>query len=88
MYFVYILQSQKNKRFYIGSSTNVDKRLTQHNDGGTKSTKPYRPWKIIYTEHFETKPEAEKREWHLKHPSGYLEKKAIVKQYGSSGGVA
>ena len=53
----------------------------EHNRGGTKSTKPYRPWNIIYTETFNSKPDAAKREWYLKHPKGYLEKKSIIEQY-------
>lgn len=88
MHFVYILKSLERKRFYIGLSTNVEKRLTEHNQGKTPSTKPYRPWVLIYSESFESKLEAAKREWHLKHPGGFLEKKAIIKQYGGSGGVA
>jgi len=88
MHFVYVLQSQKQKRFYIGSSTDIEKRLKQHNHGGTPSTKPYRPWILIYTERYVLQKEATKREWHLKHPKGYLEKRAIIEQYGKTGGFA
>jgi len=88
MHFVYFLQSQRVKRFYIWSSADIEKRVTQHNSGYTKSTKPYRPWVLIYSEKYETKSAAEKREWCLKHPQGYLEKKSIIAQYGSHGGFA
>lgn len=88
MYFLYILQSEKTKRFYIGSCVDVQRRLIQHNRGGTPSTKPYRPWKIIYVEQFDQKNDATKREWFLKHPPGYLEKKRIIEQYGIHGGFA
>jgi putative endonuclease len=81
MYFVYFLRSLKRERFYIGSSANPKKRLIEHNKGGTPSTKPYRPWELVYTESFEFKRDATKREWYLKHPVGYLEKKAIIEQY-------
>jgi putative endonuclease len=81
MHFVYFLQSLKRGTFYIGSSATPEKRLIEHNSGSTKSTKPYRPWKLIHTERFELKGDATKREWHLKHPAGYLEKKAIIEQY-------
>ncbi len=83
MHSLYILESDKKNIFYIGSSSDVYKRLREHNSGGTKSTKPYRPWRIIYIEEYVTKSEARKREWYLKHPRGYLEKKAIIRQYGS-----
>lgn len=88
MHFVYILKSLKSHRYYIGSSTDVDKRLVMHNHGSTRSTKLYRPWTIIYTETFQTRSDAEKREWFLKHPPGYLEKKRIIAQYEGNGGVA
>lgn len=88
MYFVYFLQSLKKDTFYIGSSAAPEKRLLEHNSGSTKSTKRYRPWRLIYTERFESKEGATKREWHLKHPAGYLEKKAILAQYRIEGGVA
>ena len=88
MYFLYILQSLKSKQFYIGSSSDVQKRLQAHNRGSNKSTKPYRPWTVVYIEELRDKSSAEKREWFLKHPAGYLEKKRIVEQYGRKGGVA
>ncbi|HQT82649.1 MAG TPA: GIY-YIG nuclease family protein [Candidatus Paceibacterota bacterium] len=87
MHFVYILRSLKFHRYYIGSSRDVDERLSMHNYGSTRSTKPYRPWVIIYTESFPTKSAAEKREWFLKHPLGWLEKKRIIAQYDRNGDV-
>ncbi|MHB1330630.1 MAG: GIY-YIG nuclease family protein [Minisyncoccota bacterium] len=86
MHFVYIIKSTVRERFYIGVSRDPAKRLNQHNSGFTKSTKPYRPWKLIYKEVYTSKQEACKREWHLKHPSGYLEKKAIIEQYNQEQG--
>ena len=78
-YFVYILKSQKTNRFYIGCTANLEERLKKHNLGKTKSTKPYRPWMLFYKEEFDDKKNAYKREWHLKHPKGYLEKINIIK---------
>ena len=81
-YFVYLLQSCKNNRYYIGCTVNCKKRLFEHNAGKNKSTNPYKPWKLIYYEKFSDKKLAFKREWHLKHPKGYLEKLEIIKKYG------
>ncbi|MCO5948427.1 GIY-YIG nuclease family protein [Mucilaginibacter sp. RT5R15] len=47
-------------------SNDFEKRLIQHNAGYTKSTKAYRPWKIVYTESFDTLLEAVNREKYLK----------------------
>jgi len=71
-YYVYILKSCSCKKFYIGCTSNLEKRITEHNSGGTKSTRPYRPWKLVHSENFSDKHEAYKREWYLKHPVGYL----------------
>jgi putative endonuclease len=43
---VYILQSKKNNRFYIGSTNDIDRRLEQHNKGLVISTKNIRPLEL------------------------------------------
>jgi putative endonuclease len=65
-YFTYIIKSKINDRYYIGSSDNLARRLTLHNEGNTISTKAYIPWELVYFETFETKSEALIREKHLK----------------------
>jgi len=81
-YIVYFLRSCTKERYYIGCTANARERLKEHNSGRTKSTKPYRPWELIYMEEFSNKKEAYEREWHLKHPKGYLEKIKIIKEHG------
>jgi putative endonuclease len=63
---LYILYSQTFDRFYIGSTDNLARRLQDHNAGNTPSTRPFRPWKIIYSESFSTLQEARSRERHIK----------------------
>ena len=65
-YFVYILYSEKTDRYYIGSTSYIEKRLIKHNFGGTASTRPGRPWKIVHTETLNTKSEALIREKQIK----------------------
>jgi putative endonuclease len=77
MFYVYILKSIITGRFYIGVTNNLEKRLRNHNKGGTRSTKPFKPWKIVYKEEFIDKYKAYKREFYLKSPKGFLEKKSI-----------
>ncbi len=48
-YFVYVLKSESGGRRYIGMTGDLDKRLIRHNQGGVRSTKPYRPWRILHT---------------------------------------
>ncbi len=65
-YYVYIIQSQKDNSFYIGYTSNIEKRLYEHNHGSTRYTSGLRPWKLVYKEEFLTKTEALKREKFLK----------------------
>ena len=66
MFYTYILQSQKDQSFYIGYSDNPEKRLTKHNSAKKGYTATRQPWDIVYTESFDTKTEAIKRERFLK----------------------
>ncbi|RZJ82556.1 MAG: GIY-YIG nuclease family protein [Flavobacterium sp.] len=50
IYYVYAIKSEVDGRIYVGFSLDVEKRLKQHNAGKTKSTKGYRPWRLIFTE--------------------------------------
>ncbi|MEK9181624.1 MAG: GIY-YIG nuclease family protein [Patescibacteria group bacterium] len=63
---VYILKSLNFNRYYVGHSENTGKRLTEHNLGKVRSTKAYRPWKIIYFEVKSDKKEAYAREMQIK----------------------
>ena len=49
-YFVYILESEIDGRLYKGQTSDLDKRLQEHNSGKTKSTKGYIPWKLVHFE--------------------------------------
>ncbi len=78
MFTVYILQSLKNSRYYIGHTENIILRLKRHNNSLVRSTKSYVPWKIIYTEEYNTKSEAYRRELEIKsYKSGIKFKKLL-----------
>ena len=66
MYYVYFIKSLKNKDLYIGSCENVETRIQKHNNGYVRSTKAYRPWKLMGQETFITRGEAVRREKFLK----------------------
>lgn len=77
MYYVYLLQSQKNKSLYIGCTSDLKKRIAMHNDGKSYHTKKYVPWKLIYFEGFLAKEDAFGREKSLKlHAQGLRRLKA------------
>lgn len=66
MYFVYLIQSQRDDTFYIGYTQNPTKRLLSHNNGESTYTRRKMPWILVYTEQYDTKSEALKREKFLK----------------------
>jgi putative endonuclease len=70
MFMVYAIKSVKRNYIYVGISKNLSRRLDEHNDGKNKTTKPYKPFKLIYSESFKTRSEARKREIYFKSGSG------------------
>ena len=65
-YFVYILQSQKDHKYYIGSTSDVEARLDYHNSGRQRSTRKRIPFVLVYTECCMTKSESLRRERYIK----------------------
>jgi putative endonuclease len=61
-HYVYILQSLKDHRYYIGESRDVKARLEFHNAGLQRSTKYRIPFKLVLTEEYQTREEALARE--------------------------
>ena len=76
MSFVYILQSELNGHYYIGSTEDVAERLTRHNAGKVSYSKKYRPWKKVFEQEFENRTIAQAVERKLKSwkRRDYLEK--------------
>ena len=84
MYYVYVLISCKNKKMYIGSSAEPEKRLKAHNAGRGEWSKRYRPWERVILESYSDREAAERREKYLKSGWG----RRWIKQRIESGGVA
>jgi len=71
LYYVYVLKSLKNNKRYIGyTSKDIFKRLKEHNRGCNKWTRQNRPFILLYSEEFDNKKEAIKRELFLKSGQG------------------
>jgi len=80
MFFAYVIKSVEFNYYYKGHTSNLEKRLGQHNSGMTKSIKPYAPFILVYTEQFETEKEAIEREKYFKTAAGrrYLKSRILV----------
>ena len=70
MFVVYLLESSKDKSWYIGYTMNIIKRIKSHNKGENKSTKNKLLWKVIYYEMYLNKMDALGREKFLKSGAG------------------
>ncbi|MBB2146354.1 GIY-YIG nuclease family protein [Pedobacter sp. LMG 31464] len=66
IFYVYAIKSDVDQRIYVGFSSNVLKRLAEHNAGKTKSTKGFRPWQLIYSEPIVSRIAAREKEKYLK----------------------
>lgn len=66
-YYVYLLRSKKNGSFYIGSTSDLYKRLRQHEEGKNYTTSKMLPIELIYFESYKSKKDAFEREKRLKH---------------------
>jgi len=83
MYYVYILQSQKDESLYIGYTSDLKKRFIEHNAGRNLSTRPFRPYKLIFYESFLNIKDAKAREVYLKSGWGFRTIKKMLKNYFS-----
>lgn len=80
-YYVYILLSEKDGKFYTGYTENLKLRLEQHNRGEVISTKYRRPLVLIYFEGCLSKEDAMHRERYLKTFYGKMFIKNRLKSY-------
>lgn len=87
MYFVYFLKSKKTNDQYIGFTSNLKLRFTQHNNGSSFYTKNKLPWELIYYEAYKNKSDAIRRERMLKYDgrAKSMLKKRIYKSLGEEG---
>ena len=79
-YYIYILFSLKDKKLYTGFTADLKNRLTQHTQGGVRSTKDRLPVKLIHYEYFVDKSDAKAREVFLKSGFGRNELKKCLRK--------
>lgn len=77
---VYVLLSQKDGKFYIGSTSNLKQRLTDHFHGDSKATAPRRPFVLVFCEYFLSKKDALRREKYFKTTAGKKGLKLILRE--------
>ena len=71
MFWVYIVQNNLDSEIYIGRTSNITQRISDHNNGGKKfTTRKNGEWKLIYAELYRTEKDANEREAKLKQHGG------------------
>ncbi len=85
MYFVYVLKSEKDNKFYYGFTENLERRIKEHNNSKVPSTKSRVPFELIYFENTSNIIEARKREKYFKSGFGRKYIKNKIKALSSNG---
>jgi putative endonuclease len=83
MWFVYIIYSKKIDRYYVGYTDGPECRLERHNNGWGKYTKRGVPWNLKYSESFQSKSEAIKREREIKRKKSRKYIEGLISHAGS-----
>jgi putative endonuclease len=79
MFYVYLIQSLKNNDLYIGFTSDLKRRFSDHSKGLSQATKPNRPWRLIYYEAYLRKNDTTKREKQLKNHRAKLDLQAQLR---------
>jgi putative endonuclease len=81
MFYTYVLESETDDEFYVGFTSDLGRRVEEHNQGLNPSTSRYRPWKLIYYEACIDQDDAKRREGYFKTTQGKRLLKLRLKQY-------
>ena len=76
-FIVYAISSQSRNYIYVGITSDLEARLVRHNAGFEKTTKPYAPFYVIFTEKLEDRKSARNKEKYFKSGTGKEQLKLI-----------
>jgi putative endonuclease len=77
MFYIYVLQSESDDGLYIGFSTDLRRRIKEHQEGKSFATSYRKPWRLIYYEAYLEEEDALGRERYLKSGGG---RRFLIKQ--------
>ena len=78
MHYVYALKSLNRNYIYVGMTQNLEERFKRHNSGREKTTTPYAPFKLIFTEECTDRDSCRVREKYWKSGIGKEKLKALI----------
>ncbi|MCG8342285.1 MAG: GIY-YIG nuclease family protein [Chlorobiales bacterium] len=88
MYYVYVLKSRKDNRFYIGYTADLERRITEHSKGLSRATAHRRPLDLVYYEACRTSRDGIRREKYLKTTYGHRYLKNRIRNDDDGSGKA
>jgi len=80
--YTYVTFSEKLNKYYIGSTTDIERRLLEHNRGKEKFTRTGCPWILVYTEVFIELLDARRRELYIKKQKSRKYIETLVRSVG------
>lgn len=66
MYYVYLIQSERNGRIYTGYTSDLKRRMREHQSGSSPYTRNNGPYELVYYEAYASEDDAREREKQLK----------------------
>jgi putative endonuclease len=84
VHYTYILYSTKDKKLYIGSTSNLKRRIKEHQSGKVFATKGRLPVKLIFYEAFTNTKDAVRRERYFKTNSGKRSLRLMLREFYKS----
>ena len=80
MFYVYVLKSDTDKKLYIGRTSNLKRRFSEHQKGEVTSTKHRKPFTLIFYEAYKAKEDSVRRERYFKTSKGKSSLAQILRQ--------
>jgi len=80
-FYVYVLRSFRHEFIYVGFTSDLKKRFSEHNSGGELSTKPYCPFELIHYEAYANEKDAKRREEYFKTTKGKTTLKMMLREF-------
>ena len=80
-WYVYVLKSDRDGKFYIGSTNNLERRVKEHQLGKNISTAKRLPMELIYFEGHRSQEDAVRREKYFKTTKGKVTLRQILRSY-------
>ena len=84
-YYVYVLKSLRDEKFYTGYTADLKTRLMEHHKGAVTSTKSRAPFQLIFYEAYRNKYDALRREKYLKTSKGKNTLRQMLKEFLKNG---